>query len=422
LLEKILTWLAANDFAVGGATTVLLSGILMTMRGLPSRSWDWILRTFTVSTDILDREPAFHWIREWLSQNHAFSSKRRLSVHVGEGYEQRKRSIVFSPAPGVHWMFYRGNLMRVVRTRSEEPGAYGPVVQESFFIRIFARNPRIIEELLSGSMAMALAPQPGVVDVYIAQHGDWMRARNVSSRDLDSVIVSPDIRSKIVDDLSEFVQSKEWYDQRGIPYRRGYLLHGKAGNGKTSLVRGITEKFKLDLYILDIGDPMLSDLSIQWLMSRLPPLSCLLIEDIDRALSERSSGNRPGKHAKLPDGGKIDLLTKSEEELTLAGLLNGLDGVMSAPGRIMFMTTNHPEKLDRALVRPGRVDVNLEIPDPGPNEIAEFFSRMYEREFMTAQFYGIHNKTMAEVQGACLLNKNNWEKALESLVPEKEGE
>ena len=66
------------------------------------------------------------------------------------------------------------------------------------------------------------------------------------------------------------------------------------------------------------------------------------------------------------DGDKVRKSGRKKAKLTLAGLLNVLDGVVDSPGRILIMTTNHPEKLDPALIRPGRINKRLHLGHPAP--------------------------------------------------------
>lgn len=67
-----------------------------------------------------------------------------------------------------------------------------------------------------------------------------------------------------------------------------------------------------------------------------------------------------------------------QSSVTFSGFLNALDGVASGEERIIFMTTNHPERLDPALIRPGRVDMSLLIDDANPAQAKRLFTRFYE--------------------------------------------
>jgi chaperone BCS1 len=92
--------------------------------------------------------------------------------------------------------------------------------------------------------------------------------------------------------------------------------------------------------------------------------------------------------------------------VTLSGLLNALDGVAAQHGRIVVMTSNHPERLDPALVRPGRIDVKVELGHADDTQIATMFARFFPAasQAMTAAFVkairtsGADKVSMATIQ------------------------
>ena len=131
------------------------------------------------------------------------------------------------------------------------------------------------------------------------------------------------------------------YIDRGIPYRRGYLMHGPPGCGKSSFVAALAGELGYDICVLNLSDSGLTDDRLSHALSTTPPTSLVLLEDIDAAFVQRSANDRGGR----------------QSHVTFSGLLNALDGVAAGEERILFMTTNHLDRLDPALIRPGRVDV-----------------------------------------------------------------
>ncbi|CAK5273640.1 unnamed protein product [Mycena citricolor] len=133
------------------------------------------------------------------------------------------------------------------------------------------------------------------------------------------------VKEMLLADCKDFLCSEEW-DPLGIPFRRGYLLHGVPGSGKTSLIHSLAGELGLDIYVVSLSSKGMSDNTLTTLMGHVP-----------------SSATPPAES----DG----------STLSLSGLLNSLDGVAAAEGRLLFATTNHIERLDPALSRPGRMDV-----------------------------------------------------------------
>ena len=111
--------------------------------------------------------------------------------------------------------------------------------------------------------------------------------------------------------------------------------------------------------VLSLSNRLLSDETLRGLVDALPPATLLLIEDVDCVFkSERTTTEQTG--------------------VTLSGLLNALDGVSSREGRVLFLTTNHPERLDPALVRPGRVDRKVELGHATPDQARRLFLWFYQ--------------------------------------------
>src|SRR6516165_7419974 len=102
----------------------------------------------------------------------------------------------------------------------------------------------------------------------------------------------------------------------------------------------------------------MSDEALRSLIDALPVATLLLIEDVDCVFKDQRT-------------------TTAESGVTLSGLLNALDGVSSRDGRVLFMTTNHPERLDPALIRPGRVDLKIELGYATPDQARRLFLWFY---------------------------------------------
>jgi chaperone BCS1 len=156
-----------------------------------------------------------------------------------------------------------------------------------------------------------------------------------------------------------FLQRRDWYLERGLPYRRGYLLHGPPGTGKSSAVLAVASALRMDLALLSLSGSSLDDNELGQLLSQVPANAIVLIEDIDCAFHQRKES--------------ADKVSR----LTFSGLLNALDGVAAGEGRILFATTNHPEQLDPALIRPGRIDRKLEIGLADRDQLRRIFERFF---------------------------------------------
>jgi hypothetical protein len=176
-------------------------------------------------------------------------------------------------------------------------------------------------------------------------------------RDINSIFLPEGAKEDLMADLEKFLGHKDYYTKAGIPWHRGYLFFGKPGNGKTSLVAALAHHYKMDVYNLPLST-VKDDQHLGRLISEMENNSILLFEDVD--IFSNSMGR------KQEDGGP-----------TLAGLLNALDGVATPSGMLTFMLTNHPEVLEEALVRPGRMDKKLELLPPADSQIESMFAHVY---------------------------------------------
>ncbi|KAF2163476.1 hypothetical protein M409DRAFT_68420 [Zasmidium cellare ATCC 36951] len=264
--------------------------------------------------------------------------------------------------------------------------------------------------------------------------GAWSKTSSRPSRPMETVILDTEQKAGVIKDMNEYLHpsSPKWYATRGIPYRRGYLFHGPPGTGKTSLSFALAGIFGLEIFAISLQEPTLTEGDLMQLFNSLPRRCIVLLEDVDAAglvrdvqsgKSDKFKRGKDGKEAKKDDekadeskGAKEK--PKKEEEYTLkdlakelkalnaptsnssdskpkkrtnnnnsndnsgsgislSGLLNAIDGVATHEGRVLIMTTNHPEKLDAALVRPGRVDRRVGFKLAMKEQISELFIRMY---------------------------------------------
>ncbi|KAM7266968.1 hypothetical protein ACFE04_009134 [Oxalis oulophora] len=166
----------------------------------------------------------------------------------------------------------------------------------------------------------------------------------------ETLALEPDLKKALMSDLDRFVARREFYKKVGRAWKRGYLFYGPPGTGKSSLVAAMANYLKFDVYDLQLSNIM-SDSNLRELLLSSKNRSILVIEDID------CSANLP-VHRSSAEGTK-----ENESPLTLSGLLNFIDGLWSSCGdeRIIIFTTNHKERLDPALLRPGRMDMHIHL-------------------------------------------------------------
>ncbi|KAE8417746.1 BCS1 N terminal-domain-containing protein [Aspergillus pseudocaelatus] len=302
----------------------------------------------------------------------------------------------FTPAEGTHYFFFRGQLLAFVRAKGDQKPSsssrWGARFEtERLYLSCFGRDPAILKELLAEAQRMYVARDGNSTIIYRGQRSpgdyvDWSRCMARSPRPLSTVILDQAQKDAFVDDIKEYLhpRTRRWYSNRGIPYRRGYLLHGPPGTGKTSLCFAVAGLMGLPLYLLNLSSKSFSEDDLMSLFQELPRRCIVLLEDVDCAgitqkrVSDGGEDSTPkpadGKEGDAPEDADAE---SSKQGVSLSGLLNVIDGVAASEGRILVMTTNHPEKLDPALLRPGRVDMSIQFGYAEPGDIKELFSAIY---------------------------------------------
>src|ERR1017187_5056807 len=162
----------------------------------------------------------------------------------------------------------------------------------------------------------------------------------------DDLVLDCKVRTMLVEDFESFFERQAWFRENKLPFRRGYLLHGPPGCGKTSAIRAMMTSRGLTAYAMRLFDSQVDDSDLDRLFElavKNRP-SMVLLEDLDRA---------------FPKTGE----TKSR--ISLQQLLNNLDGVGTGEGIVVVATANEPTILDPAILRrPGRFDRVVHFPNP----------------------------------------------------------
>jgi chaperone BCS1 len=345
-----------NQVVTGLSFTALLGGAVYQLRNIPHLIHRGALRFFTVELTVLSSDPSFDWLDRWMArQPYTKKSKmmrlRAIEKNEYRGFDDDRTEWTLSPGPGLHMFFWRRRpvlLERVFLSKDAVDSSARvskPIEQLNF--RTIGRSQAIIRSLIEE--ARSLSEEDELVGVRVWAEYHWAHVRGKSRRYLDTIILKPGQADRILTDLQWFIESRDWYIERGIPYRRGYLFSGFPGTGKTSVVLALAGYLQRPICVLNLGS-MESDNGLFEAMREAPINAIILIEDIDCAFSALSrETNGSATDDDKAEGGRI---------ISKAAMLNALDGIMTPEGRIFIMTTNFPERLDPALIRPGRADVH----------------------------------------------------------------
>ncbi|MBS1718553.1 MAG: AAA family ATPase [Armatimonadetes bacterium] len=353
---------------------VLMAGVAAAIgafwRQLKESATDLTERIFSVSMRVDSGQAAFRWLELWMSKHKDIKKVRTTHARTLDSYPEHEtpfeKVIALTPGEGLHAFKFRGK--RVIMYKHVKESERSHKVRVSYHLYMFGRKHDLLKEILREALELHLVENERGIQLRTAGCEGWDYQESLPERSAASVVLPEGVMESLIEDLRGFFSAGQWYANLSIPHRRGVLLHGPPGSGKTSTILAVASELKCQLYWIPISATWLSDAVLMKLLMEIPRKSILVLEDIDAAFVGRKRGESGNKN------------------LTFSGLLNALDGVCSSQGRVVFMTTNHPEQLDPALIRPGRIDLRIEIGYPSAYQRATLFERFFPGDGRGSQF------------------------------------
>ncbi len=369
MFDTLTTALGSNQLLSGGVALALLGVAAMWLRDVPARFAGWAKHFFVTTLTVDSRdELMFPALVEYMDSRDALRRLNNFTVRAvrtntssyqslqDELQQGGRPATVFSPGEGFHLFFMDGRLMWMKR----EIQVANSII-EKISLSTLGRDKGALEKLVGAAMDHRIARELNRIAIYVPSpySNEWSRARLGNNRKLDSVVLKAGQKEAVVGDLQRFFASRERYETLGIPWRRGYLLYGPPGTGKTSLVTALASELSLNVCVLSLASPNVTDEKIGALLSSVPTRSIILIEDVDAFFQQRS---------------KADVQVK----VSYSGFINALDGVASHEGSVVFLTTNHPDRIDEAAIRSGRVDFRMELGPCDSDQLERMFLKFFD--------------------------------------------
>ncbi|KAJ7770303.1 P-loop containing nucleoside triphosphate hydrolase protein [Mycena maculata] len=374
--------LMSNSYVGSSVKLLLLGSIVETGR----RLFRWLIDRFGIQYSTTVRftqgDPAYEWIVLFLTQENVWRRSREFVCSARNS--QRKWAVraasdatikanaeyvpTYKKPQLFRWRGYWVEIKRAGAVAGSAPGpAYypGPYSDEagSIYITIYTLDMNVLSDLVEDARLRYLEVNRPNVVIHLADAHHfgaggqtWTTVKHKIRRPLSSIILPDGVVDSIMTDAQEFLSTENWYIEAGIPHRRGYLLHGPPGSGKTSTIYALAGALNLEIYSLSLASNFVDDSFLQRAASSIPKHGLFLIEDIDCAFSAREDEDTDDEGDRRPP----PAAKRGRSSVTLSGLLNVIDGVGSEEGKLFFATTNYIDRLDAALLRPGRIDHKIE--------------------------------------------------------------
>jgi chaperone BCS1 len=385
--------------------------------------WNALETHFMSTADIRIDDEMYNWLLAWVADQRFAKESRRFVANTnlnsrcwylwrsldgedeGDNLDfgtgdvldpdswigQGAKAVRYTPSFGTHYFWYKKHLLLFNRIQNTRDISYGSVSEkEEISISCFGRNPTILKELLAECRTNFSKNDENCTLIYrgTTKSGStdptWTRCMSRVSRPLSTVVLDESVKQALIDDMRDYLHplTRRWYSNRGIPYRRGYLLCGPAGTGKSSFSLAVAGYFKLKIYIVSLNSISMNEENLGTLFAELPKRCVVLLEDIDTAgLTHTREGLATPVVEEVkpaaPGQARTATTNATNGGISLSALLNVIDGVASQEGRVLIMTTNHIEKLDKALIRPGRVDMTVKFDLASKDMIGALFRSIF---------------------------------------------
>lgn len=382
IYQYLTVQLKTNQFFSAAFVGSLITGSFIYLKAVPAWIWSKIIRHTSYTITIYQNDRFFYLFEDWFNKKYP-QTYRNVQVKYEDKnikYEQESVNV---------WFWYKNRYIQISNSKERIDNASS--VTDRYFSKytifgIFAKKQlqSLIKEVYDSE-----EKNENKLTIRILYNNGGAYSIYVNPKPLHKVIINEKIKSDLISYIDNFKNGQKWYNDRQVRYKTGILLEGEPGNGKTSLALSIAQHLGYQYLSVNLADLAVP---LDNISSQCNQKFVIVFEDIDVCFNMRESSN---------------------PTVSFDSMLKILDGYCLDENIIIILTTNHIEKLDPALIRAGRIDKIVNIPNPSIVEVNEYLNVFYNTNISLEKY----TKTlcMAEIQNICLTNKDDINKTIEIL-------
>lgn len=290
----------------------------------------------------------------YIEKNHkdVYDSISKFKIHV----DSNDKSTLVPWTGSEFVVVYEGKSYTITIRQEGEPQYDGSSLSYYTVITVSGSHWKDLECFIKYALTYKDTSDITLIDIYNSNsRGYWCRSEKIYVQDLEHIFIPTEIKDNIILTIDTFIASKERYQKFGRAHKLCYLLTGVPGSGKSSLIKAIAKKYVRPLYVVSFSKS-LDDENLIELIANVKNGGIIVLEDIDAFFIDREP---------------------KDINVSFSAFINVLDGATSpANNTLIFMTANNPERMDPALLRPGRVDKIIKFEAPRKKEVRDAFMAM----------------------------------------------